>query len=539
MFEKLTQIFRKKTAAPVAPVATQRPKKTASSGYGYGGSGHVFDGSKYSMGIAGSGRGMVMDHRSLRQNARTKYHETVSAHALVNRFGDTVVNTGLRLEPTPVAGMLGMSPEQAKQWSDDVGQRFHLWAKSKGSTLDGTNTFYQQQRLAEIYTWRDNDWFYRLNYSPDRKLQNPVQVQLIDPEQILGDTVTSTNYPYRYKDGIERDATGREIGYQVQIQTEDGRRWSKVRVPAFAGDRRVMGHCFIPEYAGQQRGYPLISHILQELENLTDFSISELKKAISQSQIWGFVEPSQEADASGVFDDMTRKLTNSTVGGASTLDSGTASSDEVQEAIPAIQPVFEATITQPGQMFINQLRAGETIKPFGNTAPATGFAEFFNAVITNLASSASMPPEVLQMKFGENYSASRGALLMFWEVVQIYRGELESDFLEPVYESWLSEEIATGRISAPGWSDPRMRAAWLSANWTGTPMPNIDPQRTAEAIRAHLEMNLTTQQREARALNGSSADANKARLIDEFADSPAIPWKKKEPAETGGDNDGK
>jgi lambda family phage portal protein len=524
MFEKLTSIFKKAPAANVAEAPA--PKKTAyRSGYG---AGHVFDGSKYPTGIAGSGRGMELRHDVLRQNARAAYHETVSAHAIVNRFGDTVVNTGLRLEPTPVAEMLGITPEQAKDWGDDVGQRFHLWSKSKHSTLDGTQTFYQMQRLSEIYTWRDNDWFYRLNYNPDRKLQNPVQVQLIDPEQIVGDTVTSTRGPIRFKDGIERDEFGREIGYQVQVQDKDGR-WKKVEVPAMSGDRRVMGHCFISEYAGQQRGYPLISHILQELQNLTDFSISEIKKAISQSQIWGFVEPSDDADSSDVIGDMTRKLTNSTVGGASpALDSGTASSDDVEEYVPALQPVYEAALSQPGQTFINQLRAGETIKPFGNTAPATGFDVFFNAVITSLASSASMPPEVLVMKFGENYSASRGALLMFWEVVQIYRGELESDFLEPVYEAWLSEEIAAGRISAPGWSDPRMRAAWLSANWTGLPMPNIDPQRTAEAIRAHLEMNLTTEEREARALNGSSATANKERNRSAFEDSPAVPWKRKE-----------
>ena len=155
------------------------------------------------------------------------------------------------------------------------------------------------------------------------------------------------------------------------------------------------------------------------------------------------------------------------------------------------------------------------IHPFNNTSPSTGFDQFFDAVIKNLASSASMPPEVLVMKFGENYSASRGALLMFWQVVQMWRAELEADFLAPVYESWLSEEIAAGRILAPGWSDPRLRAAWLDANWVGVAMPNIDPQRTAEAIRAHMEMGLTTQEREARngrtERSGRAADEDGAR----------------------------
>ena len=82
-----------------------------------------------------------------------------------------------------------------------------------------------------------------------------------------------------------------------------------------------MGHCYFADYSGQQRGYPLISHILQELQNLTDFSVSELKKAISQSQIWGWVEPSDDADSSDAIGDMTRRMTSATVGGASSVDS--------------------------------------------------------------------------------------------------------------------------------------------------------------------------------------------------------------------------
>ena len=78
MFEKLKAIF------------SRRPKATPQASAGYGRAGNYFDGSKYALGIAGSGRGLTLDPRTLRQNARAAYHETVSAHALVNRFGDTV-----------------------------------------------------------------------------------------------------------------------------------------------------------------------------------------------------------------------------------------------------------------------------------------------------------------------------------------------------------------------------------------------------------------------------------------------------------------
>lgn len=41
----------------------------------------------------------------------------------------------------------------------------------------------------------------------------------------------------------------------------------------------MMIHGFNPEYAGQKRGYSRIGFALQELKNLTDFSLAIIKKA--------------------------------------------------------------------------------------------------------------------------------------------------------------------------------------------------------------------------------------------------------------------
>jgi capsid protein len=145
----------------------------------------------------------------------------------------------------------------------------------------------------------------------------------------------------------------------------------------------------------------------------------------------------------------------------------------------------------------------------------------------------SMPVEVLLMKFGSNYSASRAALLLFWRVALRWRQEMASDCLNPIYEMWLSGEIAAGRIEAPGWSDPRLRAAWLANNWVGSPMPNIDPSKTAKATKMQVEMGLTTLGRAARELNGSDGKANRAKIAREFAEIPPSPFGK---AESDGDN---
>jgi len=134
-----------------------------------------------------------------------------------------------------------------------------------------------------------------------------------------------------------------------------------------------------------------------------------------------------------------------------------------------------------------------------------------------------MPLEVLLIKFNSNYSASRAALIMFWRQAQIWRDEMAADFLNPVYESWLSEEIAAGKITAPGWSDFRLRAAWLSCEWAGSPMPNIDPNATADSDLKYASMGAQTLDDIARNFNGSSGKANRIKNARQFVELPEPP----------------
>ena len=128
------------------------------------------------------------------------------------------------------------------------------------------------------------------------------------------------------------------------------------------------------------------------------------------------------------------------------------------------------------------------------------------------------------MKFGQNYSASRGALILFWGVVGIFREEMATDFLNEVYEAWLSEEIAAGRVNAAGFNDPVLKKAWLNCKWIGSPMPNIDPKRTADADKTYVEMGATNLDRVARNLNGSSGKANRQKLVRQYEELPTAPW---------------
>lgn len=490
------------------------------AGFGFIGSG---DGSKWPGGLSASGSSPILNHYALRQNARSAFHDSTQARAMVTRWADTVVDTGLMVDCAPDAELLGLTDDEADAWATDVEKRFNQWASAKKQARDGTMNFYQAQRLYEIGQQRDNDLFVRLYYSRRSELLNPLQFGFIDPNQIRGDAFTSTYTAFHTDDGIVRHADGREKAYKIWIQDEKGEFKDKTIPAVGRSGRTMMLHGFAPEYAGQGRGYTRLAHAIQEFENLTDFTSSEIKKAIAQASIVGYTMPSADNPASNPFEDIANGTAGPTTVAGTVID---GDGDEASLVDRSLCPVPEAGYRTPGSMWIGNLAEGEKLEYLENKSPATGFGEFVDTFMEYLASSNGMSPEALKMKFGSNYSASRGALILFWRVAMIWRAEMAADFLDPTFEMWISEEIAAGRVSAPGWMDPRLRAAWVNCTWIGAPMPNIDPMKTMTSDKGYIEIGATTQDRVARDLNGSDIKSNLARNAKNFAATPAIPWGK-------------
>jgi len=476
---------------------------------------------------------MILDHRTLRLNARTAVHETPQARAIVGRFVDTVVDTGIILNPQPVASVLGIDSERARDWADEVSQRFHLWATSKKVSRSESENWYQMQRQACLYQQRDNDYFVRLFYSNRRDLQNPLQLQFIDPDQIgEGYGWTTTFAEQLFDDGIIRDAQGRETAYKIRLQNPNGSyRWATIPAIGARSGRRFMLHGYQAEYPGQGRGFPRFAHAIQEFENLTDFTSAQIKKAINQSNITWYVKPSPDNVASNPMENLVSQYA-----GPATAAYGADPTEAPQTALPLSElikyvPLPEATDRVPGSVGLFNLQQGEDAKPFESTAPSDDYDKFVDAFTAHLAASAGMPIEVLLMRFNQNYSASRATLVLFWRIAQIWRSELDADFHNPVYEAWLSGEIAARRIQAPGWSDPVLRAAWLNAQWEGAPMPEIDPLKQSKALKNYAEIGAADLDMIARSVNGSDGRVNRAKLPKQYEELPMAPWAQKQGGE--------
>ena len=170
----------------------------------------------------------------------------------------------------------------------------------------------------------------------------------------------------------------------------------------------------------------------------------------------------------------------------------------------------------PGAIY--DLPPGKKVTTVDPKRSDTQFEAFVNTCITVIASSMGIPKEVLIKKYESNYTAARAALLDFWRTVRVYRTRFNTSFNQPIYEQWLSEAVALGRIEAPGFfDDPAVRLAWCGCSWMGASMGHVDPLKEVNAAAARIANNITTQEQEAMEYNGNDWAANVRQRRKEIA----------------------
>jgi lambda family phage portal protein len=168
---------------------------------------------------------------------------------------------------------------------------------------------------------------------------------------------------------------------------------------------------------------------------------------------------------------------------------------------------------------------------FANPGRPNSSAEaFIGAMLREIGTALELPYEVLMKAFESSYSAARAALLEAWRFFRARRAWLAMMFCQPVYEAWLEEAVARGRVDAPGFfDDPAMRAAYAGAEWIGDGPGQIDPLKEVQAATARIAGNLSNHTLETLEMRGmdwaevhEQLQAERA-LIGPTASKPAAP----------------
>lgn len=442
---------------------------------------------------------------TLRKRSRELYMSAPLATSAIETSRTKVVGQGLRLKSRVDGDILGWDDEKVVDFQRQVEREFALWADSKECDATGMHDFYDFQQLA-IKSWlMSGDCFVLIkSQKPSRFNPYGLSMQLIEADRCrtpffengMNGMVTSQkldNGGFIY-DGVETDANGKVVAYHFANKhkgelTPGNVETTFQRVLA-AGPRTklpIVLHIMNAERPDQYRGVPMLAPVLEALLQMRRYTEAECTAAVLQSYLTVFI---------------TSQTTSASAGLGLPMSAG--------QEVPGYEPEREYQMA-PGAMI--RLQDGENITTVEPTHPSGSFDVFVDAVLKQIGASLEIPAEVLIKAFNSNYSASRAALHEAWETFYMRRNWFVNDFCNPIFKCFMYEAVSKGRIDAPGFfTDPLKQKAYLRCDWIGPTPASLDPLKEVNAELLKVENGLSTHEQAALTLNGSSFDANIARL---------------------------
>lgn len=426
---------------------------------------------------------------------RARSHDLIRneplARGAVKTNQTAVIGEGLRPRAQIDREVLRLDDEAAERFERAAEREFAAWAESQECDMRRTLRFDGLQRLAYGSVLADGDTFAFLGWQQRPGSVYALKLQLIEAARVCnpnrrGDTPTLAA-------GVELDAaTGAPIAYHVASRHPGahvvaGQPLEWTRVEAFgerSGQRRML-HLFEPEEIAQTRGMPYLAPVIEPLKQLGRYSEAELVAAVVNAcfTITTTVDP-----ASG----------NARSPLAATSDDAGPASD-----LQRVDVDFE-----PG-MVIEGFAPNEGVKSFEPGRPNDQFDPFVQAVLRQIGVALEIPYEVLIKHFTASYSAARAALLEAWRYFRQRRAWFASALCQPVWEAFLTEAVARGRLDAPGFfTDPVIRRAWCGAQWIGPTPGQIDPEKEGKAAEIHKAHGWKTDTQITAELNGGDWDRN-------------------------------
>jgi len=434
---------------------------------------------------------IIADLPALRSRSRDQMRNAPIALGALNITSSHSVGTGLSCNPAINAAMLSMSDQAAEAWQLNTRARFDVWAKSKACTLDRRHDFYQAQSLDYRSTKESGDTFV-ITPLMDRDGQRMLVLQLVEADRVCNPDRTADT-PTRI-DGIElSEETGEAMAVHVAKHHPGDRlvknTWTRVPMRGEKTGRRNVLHITKSLRMGQVRGVPWIAPILEPLKQLSQYTDAELKAAVDSAVTSFFTKMDPEAFADLYDEDAQGEI----ISKGAKWDGNLAGNNKVVNLLPG-EEVLNLT---PGR-------------------PNPQFDPFVLAILRQIGAALEIPFEVLIMHFQSSYTAARGAFMMAWKFFRMERDMMVTELCQPVYELWLENEVAEGRIRAPGFfADPIIRAAWCAAVWTGDGPGSVDPGKEVAAAEKRVALGISTKQAESILYDGVDWETKHRQRVKE------------------------
>lgn len=450
-----------------------------------------------------------VDLQTLQIRSLQLARENGYAAAIFERLETKVINTGLRLRCKPNSDILAgiITEKDLQEWTGNTEALWDVWSRDmRLCSVRGDQVFGTLQRQAFSTAMISGDCLCIIGLNA---MGLPV-IELVDGINIKSPGLWVPANGNRIVHGVELDKTGREVAYYVENENETLTTPQRIDAWTPRGKRRAWLIRINEGRINEVRGMPLLSVVMQNINELGKYLDSEQRAALVNSYI---AMTHTRGDKTPLGSDPLRDAILHKGQAATTeTDSTGATSAGTNLTFGRMAPGFLAT----------QLAPGERIEAHATARPNVNFASFAKYCIEFGSAALGIPPEILLLSFNSNYSASRQAVLQMDEKVKKTIDVFAISFTQRVYEMWLDGMVLNGRIVAPGYiesmTDVRrfdIIGAWRNTKWRGLPRNDVDTLKMMKSFQIAIQEGFETRDSISDEWFGTDFDDNIRRLTYE------------------------
>lgn len=435
---------------------------------------------------------IVPDLWTLRTRSSQVYETNLFGRGIISRLMTNIISSGMHLECIPNESLLGLDEDALSDWSEDVENRFQIWAKDPYlCDTSESRTFGQLQAQARREAFVEGDCLVTVESHPVLRIP---RIRLTPGSAVQTPFGQKAPKGLKIVDGVEIDPQGRHVAFYVR--QSDG---TFKRLPAWGekSGRKLAWLVYGTEKRESDvRGKPLLARVLQSLQEIDRYRDAAQRKALINAVLSLWVEKTQEKAGSNPF-------SQGAVGAqrVSGIATGSVQADAEDRG-------FKVADYVPGYI-IDELQVGEKIHAHSSQGTDEKYSEFEAAIVQGIAWALEIPPSILRLSFNANYAASRGEILEFEAYLYKERHLFSENFCQPIYTEWLISEALKDNIKAPGlldaWRTPQSYVefgAWTASDFSAHIKPTIDAPKMMKGYQMMVEMGVITRDRAARETTG-------------------------------------
>ena len=394
----------------------------------------------------------------------------------VDQVVASTVGPGLRLNARPDVTALGWTPEEGSKWARRVEKRFEAWANSPlecdaagRDTLGKMTAKAFRSYLATGEAVATLPWIERAVSRTRTKVQ-----------QWQSHRLSQTTLGLNLFQGVWMDRNGMPVGYRFRPAMYPGLspEISVVEIDVPARDRQgrpLVIHAYDGDI-GHVRGISPLTPALKVMRQFDQLADATLTAALIQAIFAATVQ--SDAPTQEVLDALQSKEEQD--GKAEAPPGGS-----FDDLFGARHSWYQNTKIDLGQFGkIAHMFPGDKLEFMRSEHPNGNYEAFAKFLLREVARCLGVTFEDFTGDYtGSSYASINNATSIVWRVVEYRRAHVLVPFVQPIYESWLEEDIDAGLTPFPGGLDGFLqhRAAACQADWRGPPKPQSDLLKTAKA----------------------------------------------------------